>query len=71
MDEEAKVNTGGEVEINKLILKRVILISLDLLHIKALGEVNQDGEEIQKEEKGEVGEKDMLKKLIQKLKRHL
>jgi hypothetical protein len=71
VDEEAKVNTGGEVEINKLILKRVILISLDLLHIKALGEVNQDGEEIQKEEKGEVGEKDMLKKLIQKLKRHL
>ena len=71
MDEEAKVKTGGEVEINKLILKRVILISLDLLHIKALGEVNQDGEEIQKEEKGEVGEKDMLKKLIQKLKRHL
>ena len=65
------MNIGGEVEINKLILKRVILISLDLLHIKALGEVNQDGEEIQKEEKGEVGEKDMLKKLIQKLKRHL
>ena len=71
MDEEAKVNIGGEVEINKLILKRIILISLDLLHIKALGEASQDGEEIQKEEKGEVEEKDMLKKLIQKLKRHL
>ena len=71
MDEEAKVNTGGEVEINKLILKRVILISLDLLHIKALGEVSQDREEIQKEEKGEEEEKDMLKKLIKKLKRRL
>jgi hypothetical protein len=71
VDEEAKVNTGGEVEINKLILKRVILISLDLLHIKALGEVSQDREEIQKEEKGEEEEKDMLKKLIKKLKRHL
>jgi hypothetical protein len=65
------VNIGGEVEINKLILKRVILISLDLLHIKALGEVSQDREEIQKEEKGEEEEKDMLKKLIKKLKRHL
>ena len=71
MDEEAKVNIGGEVEINKLILKRIILISLDLLHIKALGEVSQDWEEIQKEGKGEEGEKDMLKKLIKKLKRHL
>ncbi len=59
------------MEINKLILKRVILISLDLLHIKALGEVSQDREEIQKEEKGEEEEKDMLKKLIKKLKRHL
>jgi hypothetical protein len=65
------VNIGGEVEINKLILKRVILISLDLLHIKALGEVSQDREEIQKEEKGEEEEKDMLKKLIKKLKRRL
>jgi hypothetical protein len=66
--EEVKVNIGGEVEINKVILKRVIHISLDLLHTRAQGEASLDGEEIKKEGKEEEGEEGMLKKL---LKRHL
>ena len=68
MGEEVKVNIGGEVEINKVILKRVIHISLDLLHTRAQGEASLDGEEIKKEGKEEEGEEGMLKKL---LKRHL
>jgi hypothetical protein len=66
--EEVKVNIGVEVEINKVILKKVIHISLDLLHTRAQGEVSLDGEEIKKEGKEEEGEEGMLKKL---LKRHL
>lgn len=68
MGEEVKVNIGGEVEINKVILKKVIHISLDLLHTRAQGEVSLDGEEIKKEGKEEEEEEGMLKKL---LKRHL
>ena len=68
MGEEVKVNIGGEVEINKVILKRVTHISLDLLHTRAQGEASLDGEEIKKEGKEEEGEEGMLKKL---LKRHL
>jgi len=66
--EEVKVNIGVEVEINKVILKKVIHISLDLLHTRAQGEVSLDGEEIKKEGKEEEEEEGMLKKL---LKRHL
>jgi hypothetical protein len=66
--EEVKVNIGGEVEINKVILKKVTHISLDPLHTRALGEVSLGGEEIKKEGKEEEGEEGMLKKL---LKRHL
>jgi hypothetical protein len=66
--EEVKVNIGEEVEINKMILKKVTHISLDPLHTRAQGEVSLDGEEIKKEGKEEEGEEDMLKKL---LKRHL
>ena len=68
MDEEGKVNIGGEVEINKVILKKVTHISLDLLHTRAPGEVNLDGEEIKKEGKEEEGEEGTPKKLV---KRHL
>jgi hypothetical protein len=65
------VNIGVEEEINKVILKKAILISQELLHIKAVEEENKDGEEIQKEEKVEEVEKVILKILIQKLKKHL
>ena len=68
MGEEVKVNIGEEVEINKMILKKVTHISLDPLHTRAQGEVSLDGEEIKKEGKEEEGEEGMLKKL---LKRHL
>ena len=65
------MNIGVEEEINKVILKKAILISQELLHIKAVEEENKDGEEIQKEEKVEEVEKVILKILIQKLKKHL
>ncbi len=65
------MNIGAEEEINKVILKKAILISQELLHIKAVEEENKDGEEIQKEEKVEEVEKVILKILIQKLKKHL
>ena len=65
------MNIGVEEEINKVILRKAILISQVLLHIKAVEEENKDGEEIQKEEKEEEVEKVILKILIQKLKKHL
>ena len=65
------MNIGVEEVINKVILKKAILISQVLLHIKAVEEENKDGEEIQKEEKVEEVEKVILKILIQKLKKHL
>jgi len=65
------VNIGVEEEINKVILKKAILISQELLHIKAVEEENKDGEEIQKEEKVEEVEKVILKILIRKLKKNL
>jgi hypothetical protein len=68
VEEVVKVNIGEEVEISKVILKRVTHISLDQLHTRALGEVSLGGEEIKKEGKEEEGEEGMLKKL---LKRHL
>ena len=65
------MNIGVEEEINKVILKKAILISQELLHIKAVEEENKDGEEIQKEEKVEEVEKVILKILIRKLKKNL